>query len=138
MNLSCNSFLGLTPESFSNLTDVESLDLSFNMLWGPILQNLGKLYNMVVFNVSYNNLSAPFQLPSQGKFSTLDESNYIANPHLCGSDIKKVLMITNLSFLRNLIFKAEMTKHQLICIDSSRRRAWFRLVDGFIRCLKCV
>lgn len=32
---------------------------------------------------------APFQLPSQGKFSTLDESNYIANPHLCGSDIKK-------------------------------------------------
>lgn len=32
---------------------------------------------------------APFQLPSQGKLSTLDESIYIANPHLCGSDIKK-------------------------------------------------
>ncbi|WZZ27759.1 hypothetical protein YC2023_011160 [Brassica napus] len=57
LNLSRNSFLGLTPESFSNLTDIESLDLSFNMLWGPILQDLGKLHNRVVFNASYNNLS---------------------------------------------------------------------------------
>ncbi|KAG7588356.1 Leucine-rich repeat [Arabidopsis suecica] len=87
LNLSHNSLSGLIPESFSNLTDIESIDLSFNLLRGPIPQDLSKLDYMVVFNVSYNNLSG--SIPSQGKFSTLDGTNYIGNTLLCGSAINR-------------------------------------------------
>ncbi|CAA7028240.1 unnamed protein product [Microthlaspi erraticum] len=87
LNLSHNSLSGLIPESFSNLKDIESIDLSFNMLRGSIPRDLTKLDYMVVFNVSYNNLSG--SIPSQRRFSTLDGTNFIGNPLLCGSALNK-------------------------------------------------
>ncbi|CAH2047228.1 unnamed protein product [Thlaspi arvense] len=156
LNLSHNSLSGLIPKSFSNLINIESIDLSFNLLHGPIPQDLGRLHYMVVFNVSYNNFSG--SIPSQGKFSSLDETNYIGNSLLCGSAINKRCDDNNtISFEEPQSGDEEtidmeifywtlaatygvtwMTFIVFICFDSLWRRAWFRLVDAFISCFKCV
>ncbi|ESQ29608.1 hypothetical protein EUTSA_v10023329mg [Eutrema salsugineum] len=160
LNLSHNSLSGLIPKSFTNLTDIESIDLSFNVLHGSISQDLGKLHYMVVFNVSYNNLSG--SIPSQGKFSTLDETNYIANPLLCGpaintscDDSKSTIgffepdsqnededtTVDMEIFYWSLAATYGVTLMTFIvflCFDSPWRRAWFCLVDAFINLFKCV
>ncbi|XP_024015235.1 receptor-like protein Cf-9 isoform X2 [Eutrema salsugineum] len=161
LNLSHNFLSGLIPKSFSNLTDIESLDLSFNVLHGPIPQDLTKLDYVVVFNVSYNNLSG--SIPSQGKFLTLDETNFLGNPLLCGSAINTSCddnKSTNGGFLELDSQNGDeettvdmeifywslaatygvtwMTFIVFLCFDSPWRRAWFRLVDAFISFFKCV
>ncbi|KAG7588354.1 Leucine-rich repeat [Arabidopsis suecica] len=156
LNLSHNSLSGLIPESFSNLTDIESIDLSFNVLHGPIPHNLTKLDYMVVFNVSYNNLSG--SIPTQGKFSTLDDTNYIGNPLLCGSPVDRScdnddtpkpdyqsedekatidmeIFYWSLTASYGITWMAFIV---LICFGSPWRRAWFHLVDAFINFFTCV
>ncbi|XP_018441073.1 receptor-like protein 9a isoform X2 [Raphanus sativus] len=159
LNLSHNSLSGLVPESFSNLTDIESIDLSFNVLNGSIPHNLTKLDYLVLFNVSYNNLSG--SIPSQGKFLTLDETNYIGNPFLCGLPVIRSCEDNNTTGEKETNYRRKdsgvaidmemfywslgasysvilMTFIVFLCFDSSWRRAWFRHVDAFIHCLKCV
>ncbi|XP_010474054.2 PREDICTED: leucine-rich repeat receptor protein kinase EMS1-like [Camelina sativa] len=160
LNLSHNSLSGLIPESFSNLADIESIDLSFNALRGPIPQDLSKLDYMVVFNVSYNSLSN--SIPTQGKFSTLDETNYIGNPLLCGLVINRNCDDDNytIGFLESdsqsedeeAIIDMEIFYWSLaatlgvtwitfivfFCFNSPWRQAWFRFVDTFLNFFKCV
>ncbi|KAL9310004.1 Receptor-like protein 9a [Arabidopsis thaliana] len=158
LNLSHNSLSGLVPESFSNLTDIESIDLSFNELHGPIPHDLTKLDYLVVFNVSYNNLSGI--IPSQGKFLSLDVTNYIGNPFLCGTAINKSCddnttgfkeidshsgddetAIDMETFYWSLFATYGITWMAFIvflCFDSPWRQAWFRLVNVFVSFLKCV
>ncbi|KAL9860406.1 Receptor-like protein 9b [Arabidopsis thaliana] len=159
LNLSHNSLSGLIPQSFSNLTDIESIDLSFNLLRGPIPQDLSKLDYMVVFNVSYNNLSG--SIPSHGKFSTLDETNFIGNLLLCGSAINRscddnstteFLESDDQSGDEETTIDMEIFYWSLaatygvtwitfivfLCFDSPWRRVWFHFVDAFISLFKCV
>lgn len=159
LNLSYNSLSGLVPESFSNLTDIESIDLSSNVLNGSIPHNLTKLDYLVIFNVSHNNLSG--SIPSQGKFLTLDETNYIGNPFLCGSPVNRSCDDNNTTGEKETNYRRKdggvaidmemfywslgasysvilVTFIVFLCFDSSWRRAWFRLVDAFINCFKCV
>ncbi|KAG2247345.1 hypothetical protein Bca52824_086973 [Brassica carinata] len=159
LNLSYNSLSGLVPESFSNLTDKESIDLSSNVLNGSIPHNLTKLDYLVIFNVSHNNLSS--SIPSQGKFLTLDETNYIGNPFLCGSPVNRSCDDNNTTGEKETNYRRKdggvaidmemfywslgasysvilVTFIVFLCFDSSWRRAWFRLVDAFINCFKCV
>ncbi|KAG7585330.1 Leucine-rich repeat typical subtype [Arabidopsis thaliana x Arabidopsis arenosa] len=154
LNLSHNSLSGFIPGSFSNLTDIESIDLSFNLLRGPIPQDLSKLDYMVVFNVSYNNLSG--SIPSHGKFSSLDETNYIG-----GSAINRSCDDNNTAGFLESDSQSEdeettidmeifywslaatcgvtwITFIVFVCFDSPWRRAWFRLVEAFISFFKCV
>ncbi|EOA33939.1 hypothetical protein CARUB_v10021433mg, partial [Capsella rubella] len=159
LNLSHNSFSGSIPESFSNLTDIESIDLSFNRLRGTIPQDISKLDYMVVFNVSYNNLSG--SIPTQGKFPTLDETNYIGNPLLCGSSINRscednnkttgflepdslnedeettIDMETFFWSLAATLGVTWITFLVFLCFDSPWRQAWFDLVDAFIKMFQC-
>ncbi|XP_020890783.1 LOW QUALITY PROTEIN: probable inactive leucine-rich repeat receptor kinase XIAO [Arabidopsis lyrata subsp. lyrata] len=153
LNLSHNSLSGLIPGSFSNLTDIESIDLSINALRGPIPQDLSKLDYMVVFNVSYNNLSG--SIPSQGKFSTLDETNYIGNTLLCGSDINRSCDDNSTTGFFGSDAQSEdeettidmdifywslaatygvkwITFIVFLCFDSPWRQEWLRLVEAFI------
>ncbi|KAJ8747768.1 hypothetical protein K2173_011420 [Erythroxylum novogranatense] len=73
LNLSHNSLFGPIPFSFSNMSKIETLDLSYN--------------NLKVFNVSYNNLSG--EIPWVAQFATFDERNYKGNPFLCGLPLSK-------------------------------------------------
>ncbi|XP_059458952.1 LOW QUALITY PROTEIN: cuscuta receptor 1-like [Corylus avellana] len=87
LNLSRNQLTGSIPNTFSNLTQLESLDLSHNNLSGEIPSALNGLHFLAVFTVAYNNLSG--RIPDTKQFVTFDERSYEENPLLCGPPLKK-------------------------------------------------
>nr|POF24472.1 brassinosteroid lrr receptor kinase brl3 [Quercus suber] len=79
---------GSIPKSFSNLIEVESLDLSHNRLSGEIPPQLIELTFLAVFSVACNNLSG--RTPDmKAQFGTFDASSYDGNPFLCGVPLEK-------------------------------------------------
>ncbi|KAH9659719.1 Receptor-like protein 13 [Citrus sinensis] len=87
LNLSHNNLTGTIPITFSNLKQIESLDLSYNLLHGKIPQ-LIVLTTLAVFRVAYNNLSG--KIPDRvAQFSTFEEDSYEGNPFLYGQPLSK-------------------------------------------------
>ncbi|XP_026441994.1 receptor-like protein EIX2 [Papaver somniferum] len=70
--------------SVGNMTGLESLDLSFNKLFGKIPESLASLDSLGFLNLSYNNLSG--RIPRGLHLDTLsgDGSAYVNNSFLCG------------------------------------------------------
>jgi hypothetical protein len=80
---------GPIPPTFSNLKEIESLDLSYNKLDGEIPPRLTELFSLEVFNVAHNNLSG--KIPARvAQFATFEESCYKDNPFLCGEPLPKI------------------------------------------------
>ncbi|KAK1287437.1 hypothetical protein QJS10_CPB19g01247 [Acorus calamus] len=73
---------GPIPNSFQNLENIESLDLSNNDLSGEIPSQLAKLHSLSVFRVAYNNLSGI--IPYNDQFCTFNQSSFEGNPGLSG------------------------------------------------------
>lgn len=158
LNLSRNSLSGSIPGSFSNLKSIESLDLSFNKLNGTIPSQLTMLQSLVVFNVSYNNLSGA--IPQGKQFNTFGEKSYLGNLLLCGSPTNRSCGTTSSSggeeeeeeddesglidmvvlwwSLGATYVTVLMGFSVFLCFDSPWHRAWFRLVEAFIDCVKDV
>jgi Leucine-rich repeat (LRR) protein len=60
---------------FSNLKQIESLDLSYNNLNDVISRQLTEITTLTIFNMAYNNLSGK-TLKKNYQFETFDENNY--------------------------------------------------------------
>jgi hypothetical protein len=80
---------GSIPPTFSNLKEIESLDLSYNKLNGEIPPRLTELFSLEFFNVAHNNLSG--KTPARvAQFATFEENCYKDNPFLCGEPLHKI------------------------------------------------
>jgi Leucine-rich repeat (LRR) protein len=87
INLSHNQikgtvFLGI----FSQISQLEVLDLSYNQLNGKIPKDLASLDSLNTLNLSYNRLQGSI-LVQNNFYSKFDASNFINNPGLCGSPL---------------------------------------------------
>ncbi|RID75047.1 LOW QUALITY PROTEIN: hypothetical protein BRARA_B02115 [Brassica rapa] len=151
LNLSHNYLSGEIPRSFSGLKTVESLDLSFNRLHGEIPPQLSELSSLGVFKVSYNNLSGV--IPQGGHLSTFDANSYLGNPFLCGKPTNKSCNSNNIQEPDDEVEDDEYTIDMVsfywslaaayvtillgviasLSFDSPWSRAWFNLVDAFLR-----
>ncbi|XP_065620801.1 probable leucine-rich repeat receptor-like protein kinase At1g68400 [Quercus suber] len=79
---------GPIPKTFSNLTQLESLDLSYNNLSGEIPSTLIALNFLEIFSGTHNNLSG--KVPDfKAQFGTFDKNGYGGNPFLCGPPLEK-------------------------------------------------
>ncbi|KAK4390058.1 putative LRR receptor-like serine/threonine-protein kinase, partial [Sesamum angolense] len=82
LDFSSNRFIGEIPETMSGLRQLQSLDISHNMLNGRITV-LSSLTSLTYLNVSYNNFSGP--IPVTPFFRTLTIKSFLENPDLCES-----------------------------------------------------
>ncbi|XP_076896289.1 receptor-like protein 34 [Bidens hawaiensis] len=111
IDLSCNNFKGLIPESLYYLYGLQSINLSNNHLEGCILPSLGNLRKLEsldlsqnelvreiphelsqlgfleVFNVSFNHLHG--DIPQGKQLITFENNSYMGNPELCGAPLSK-------------------------------------------------
>lgn len=86
MNISHNHLTGDIPKEFSELLELETLDISSNQLQGAIPASLAGLTFLSSLNLSNNNLSG--RIPSNPQWDTFGPASFSANPDLCGPPLQ--------------------------------------------------
>ncbi|KAK3205726.1 hypothetical protein Dsin_019772 [Dipteronia sinensis] len=83
LNLSKNNLEGEIPQELTNLKNLSSLDLSQNKLKGAIPEGFAKNPTLKHLNLSFNQLEG--RVPEAGIFRSINASNLVGNPELCGT-----------------------------------------------------
>ncbi|PON70196.1 LRR domain containing protein [Trema orientale] len=78
---------GNIPSSLGNLSNLESLDLSYNKLSGEIPQQLAQLNFLQSFDISHNSLTGPILQRKQ--LNTFDNCSFVDNPGLCRKPLSR-------------------------------------------------
>ncbi|CAL4956416.1 unnamed protein product [Urochloa decumbens] len=87
LDLSINGFSGAVPEDIGNLSRLQgTVDLSHNHFSGRIPASLGRLPEKVYIDLTYNNLSGP--ILQNGALENRGPTAFIGNPGLCGPPLK--------------------------------------------------
>ena len=98
LNLSYNELTGLIPPELDGLSNLTGLFLYSNDLFGPIPSELGNLSNLTRLNLSYNELSGPIP-PELGDLSNLTRLDLGFN-QLSGPIPPVLGGLSNLTWLR--------------------------------------
>ena len=81
-----NHLTGSIPKNIGKMQCLETLDLSNNRIFGPILGSMSSLNSLTHLNLSFNKLTG--RMPSGSQLQTLnDVTTYKGNPSLCGSPL---------------------------------------------------
>ncbi|KAL8543445.1 hypothetical protein ACS0TY_004110 [Phlomoides rotata] len=87
LNLSHNSIHGSIPPALGHMTNLEQLDLSSNQLTGGIPQTLTNLTFLGDLDLSHNHLVGP--IPQANQFLTFPNESYAGNSGLCGAPLTR-------------------------------------------------
>ena len=81
-----NHLTGSIPKNIGKMQCLETLDLSNNRIFGPILGSMSSLNFLTHLNLSFNKLTG--RMPSGSQLQTLNDATiYKGNPLLCGSPL---------------------------------------------------
>jgi hypothetical protein len=91
------------------LPSITDVDLSCNFLTSTIPSNFGNCSTLESFNVSYNLLTGP--IPSSGTiFSSLHPLSFLGNEGLCGGMLAKPCVAETLGVSENEVCNKEQPK----------------------------
>ncbi|XP_021763318.1 MDIS1-interacting receptor like kinase 1-like [Chenopodium quinoa] len=97
LNLCCNGFTTLLPNSVTNITSLKSLDVSQNLFSGVFPVGFGKFDALTYLNCSGNNFEG--DLPTDLSNATLLETLDLRGSYFAGSIPASYMNLQNLKFL---------------------------------------
>ncbi len=87
LNLSHNNLTGALPAEIKNLSNLQTLDVSYNSMTG-IPAEIGQMHDLKTLNYSYNQITGlPMELGNLTQLQTLDLRG---NPNVSQQDLAKI------------------------------------------------